>query len=206
MNPVKLCFVLSLTTLSCSAMARTPMPRATSLPNVVLDCYQSFTTRTAFPESSWDDGEFPIDGDNFDKPMPRYRLQVVDQAVLKVIEDPTRPAFRKEHGVSAAEMMRDFTNKHSIVGWRERTASGGFVLYTLNFDDLLFSVAEVTSAKASAGIAMKIRYALETQGQIVYSLTGEVNNDEEWDSLRKAFWAKIRLPWGGSTVSVRLVG
>ena len=53
---------------------------------------------------------------------------------------------------------------------------------------------------------MKIRYALETQGQIVYSLTGEVNNDEEWDSLRRAFWAKISLPWGGSTVSVRLVG
>jgi hypothetical protein len=162
-NPVKLCFVLSLTMISCSAIARTPMPRATSLPDVVLDCYQSFTTRTAFPESSWDDGEFPIDGDNFDKPMPRYRLQVVNQEVLKVIEDPTRSALRKEHGVRAAEMMRDFTNKHSIVGWRESDGYGGFVLYTLNFDDLLFSVARVTSAKANAGIAGVMLKVLKCQ-------------------------------------------
>jgi hypothetical protein len=53
---------------------------------------------------------------------------------------------------------------------------------------------------------MKIRYALETRGQVVYALTREVNDDKEWDALRKAFWSKISLPWGGSTVSVRLVG
>jgi hypothetical protein len=92
-NYLKLCFVLSLATIGCSALPRTQMPRPASLPDVVLDCYQSFTTTTAFPESHWDMGEFPIDGDNFDTPLPRYRLQVVDHTVLKVIKDPTRAAF-----------------------------------------------------------------------------------------------------------------
>ncbi len=53
---------------------------------------------------------------------------------------------------------------------------------------------------------MKIRYQLESRGQVVYALTRDVTTDEEWDALRKAFWSKISLPWGGSTVSVRLVG
>ena len=79
--------------------------------------------------------------------MLRYRLQVVDQAVLKVIEHPNLPAFRKEHEVRIEDMMQDFYNKHSIVGWRESNEKGGLFLYVLNFDDLLFSVLEVTTAK-----------------------------------------------------------
>lgn len=153
MAPVRLCFLIGLATIaSATAQTRKPMPRPTSLPDVVLDCYLSFSTKTPFPEATWDDGKFPIDGDNFEKPHVRYRLQVADQTVLKVIEDPTRPALRKEHGVRVADMMRDFTNKHSIVGWRESDNRGGLVLYTLSFDDLLFSVLEV-AAKAFGPIA-----------------------------------------------------
>lgn len=136
-----------------SAMAGTPMPRPTSLPNVVLECFRSYATRMHFPESPLNDGEFPIDGDNFDTPTPRYRLQVVNGDTLKIIESPTIAAIRRETVVMVSQMMRDFTNRHSIVGWQENDKSGGLTLYTLNFDDLIFSTTEVTSAKAYAAFA-----------------------------------------------------
>lgn len=129
------------------------MPRPTSLPNVVLECFQSFSTKTHFPESQLSNGEFPIDGDNFDLPTPRYRLEVINGAVLKIVKDPTIAAIRREVGVQVFEMMRDFTNRHSIVGWQEKDKYGGLTLYTLNFDDLIFSTTKVTSAKANAAVA-----------------------------------------------------
>lgn len=153
-------FCLSLALASIQpAFAYTPMPRPTSLPDITLDCYQSFYTKTYFPESRLDDGQFPIDGDNFDKPIPRYRLQAIDGAVLKVIKEPTRAALRQETGVQVTNMMRDFSNRHAIVGWREKDSFGGSIQYTLNFDDLLFSKTEVTSAKAnpaSAGVILTV--------------------------------------------------
>jgi hypothetical protein len=52
---------------------------------------------------------------------------------------------------------------------------------------------------------MKIKYELQSEGRVIFALVGEVNTDDEWDALRKAFWSKITLPWGGSSVSVRTV-
>ena len=53
---------------------------------------------------------------------------------------------------------------------------------------------------------MNVRYALESAGRVIYEMTGEVNKSKDLDDLRKVFWSKITLPWGGSTVSVRVVG
>jgi hypothetical protein len=74
--------------------------------------------------------------------------------------------------------------------------------------NLLYETASAAKISASrfGTTTMKIRYALESRGEVIREMTGEVNNDAEWDALRKAFWSKISLPWGGSTVSVRLVG
>ncbi len=86
----------------------------------------------------------------------RYKRQVIDKAVLKIIEDPTRPALRKEHGKHVSEMTRDFTNKHQIVGWREET-SAGLRLFTLNFEDGLFSIADVSRAKSTgSGVTLRV--------------------------------------------------
>jgi hypothetical protein len=74
------------------AAAQVNQPVPTSLPEVTLDCYQSYATITVLPESAFT--ESAIDGDNFDTPTPRYRLQVVDKTTLKIIRDPTLPARR----------------------------------------------------------------------------------------------------------------
>ncbi len=129
-------------------------PSPSSLPDITLDCYQSFVSKVAFPGDSFND--IAIDGDNFDTPHIRYKLQVIDKAVLKIIEDPTRPALRKEHGKHVSEMTRDFTNKHQIVGWREET-SAGLRLFTLNFEDGLFSIADVSRAKSTgSGVTLRV--------------------------------------------------
>ncbi len=52
---------------------------------------------------------------------------------------------------------------------------------------------------------MMVRYELETGGRVIRELTGEVHNNADMDTLRKAFWAKISLPWR-ATVTVRKVG
>ena len=59
----------------------------------------------------------------------RYRLQVVGK-ILKIIRDPSRPAFRTEHGKSVWEMTRDFTISHQIVSWREELSGGIVRLFT----------------------------------------------------------------------------
>lgn len=115
-------------------------PAPSRLPNVTLDCYQAFSTVMELPQSFFRD--IAIDGDNFERPIVRYRLQVVDSTILKVIKDPSRAALRSEHGVHISEMTRDFTNKHNIIGWREAYA-GGARLYTVSFDDHIFSIANV---------------------------------------------------------------
>lgn len=147
------------TALNTAAAGQALMPRPLSLPDLTLNCFQSSTTKVPFPESKHAGGEFSIDGDNFDKPIPRYRLQVVDRQILKVIEDPSRPAMRKESGVQVSNMMRDFTNKHSIVGWQQPDSISGVRTFILNFDDLLLSVLRVSSANvhpAIAGVAMTV--------------------------------------------------
>jgi hypothetical protein len=116
---------------------------AQSLPDVTFDCYQAFATAEALPEKNY--AEVAIDGDNFDKPTVRYRLQVVEKKILKVIERPNDPAIRKEFPKNVFEMTRDFMNKHQIVGWREFT-TGGTRLYTIDFDNRLFSILDVPKA------------------------------------------------------------
>ena len=104
--------LLATMTLSSSHAQRSP----DSLPAVTVDCYQSFAAKAALPELP--SKEILVDGGNFETPLIRYRLQVVGK-ILKIIKDPSRPAFRTEHGKSVWEMTRDFTSSHQIVGWRE---------------------------------------------------------------------------------------
>ncbi|WP_157676681.1 hypothetical protein [Afipia sp. GAS231] len=132
---------------TCFAQQDVKRPDTTpkSLPVVSLDCYASYGTVVGLAPAAYD--EIAIDGDNFEKPIPRYRLHVVDNSVLKIIRDPARSALRKEVGKYASEMTRDFTNKHQIVGWKE-DVPGGRDLYTVNFDDRLFSVVEIRTAMA----------------------------------------------------------
>jgi hypothetical protein len=47
---------------------------------------------------------------------------------------------------------------------------------------------------------MKVTYELQSDGRAVHSLVGKADTAEELNALRKTFWSKITLPWGGSTV------
>src|SRR5258707_3705521 len=112
-------------TLSSSHAQRSP----DSLPDVTVDCYQSFATKAALPELP--SKQVAVDGGNFETPLIRYRLQVVGK-IVKIITDPNPPAFRTEHGKSVREMARDFTASHLILGWREELSDGIVSLDTID--------------------------------------------------------------------------
>ncbi len=116
--------------------------RPKSIPAIDWNCYQAFTTGSAYPEDPHFD--IAVDGDNFDTPHVRYRLLTVDGNVLKLIADPNRSQFRTEKGISIYHMTRDFTNKHRIVGWRELEA-GNATQYTLDFDNRILSILRLPS-------------------------------------------------------------
>ena len=118
-----------------------------SLPDVTVDCYQSFAAKAALPEVP--SKEIVVDGGNVETLLIRYRLQVVGKT-LKIIRDPNRPAFRTEHGKSVWEMTRDFTSSHQIVGWREELSGGIVRLFTFDFEDLLLSTVDISPARSSA--------------------------------------------------------
>jgi len=82
--------LLATATLSSSHAQRSP----DTLPAVTVDCYQSFAAKAPLPELPA--REIVLNGDNFETPVIRYRLQVVGK-ILKIIRDPDRPAFRTEH-------------------------------------------------------------------------------------------------------------
>src|SRR5229473_499719 len=135
---------LAITTFSSAHAQRIP----DALPVVTVDCYQSFAAKMQLPESPSRD--IAIGSNNFETPVIRYRLQVVDKTTLKIIKDPSRPAFRTEHGKSVWEIKRDFTNRHQIVGWREELPGGIVRLFTFDFEDLLLSTIDVSPAGSSA--------------------------------------------------------
>jgi hypothetical protein len=137
-------------TLSSSHAQRSP----DSLPDVTVDCYQSFATKAALPELP--SKQVAVDGGNFETPLIRYRLQVVGK-ILKIIRDPNRPAFRTEHGKSVWEMTRDFTASHQIVGWREELSGGIVRLFTFDFEDLLLSTVDISPARSpAAGVELHV--------------------------------------------------
>ena len=144
MKALSVGLLLAITTLSSSHAQRSP----DSLPAVTVDCYQSFATKMRLPEQP--DKEIVIDRDNFETPLISYRLQVVDKTTLKIIKDPTRPAYRTEEGKSIWKMTRDFTNRHQIVGWREELPGGIVRLFTFDFEDLLFTIIDISPARSSA--------------------------------------------------------
>jgi hypothetical protein len=144
MKALTIGLLLAITTLPSSHAQLSP----DSLPAVTVDCYQSFATKTQLPEQP--DKEIVIDRDNFETPLIRYRLQVADKTTLKIIKDPTRPAYRTEEGKSIWKMTRDFTNRHQIVGWREELPGGIVRLFTFDFDDLLFSTIDISPTRSSA--------------------------------------------------------
>jgi hypothetical protein len=151
MKALTLGLVLAITTFSCVHAQRS----AESLPAVTVDCYQSFATKAQLPEHP--DRGVVIDSDNFETPLIRYRLQVVDEKILKIIKDPNRPAFRNEHGKSVWEMTRDFTDKHQIVGWREELPGGIVRLFTFDFADLLLTTIDVSpSGSLAAGVELHV--------------------------------------------------
>jgi hypothetical protein len=144
MKALSVGLLLAITTLSSSHAQRSP----DSLPAVTVDCYQSFATKMRLPEQP--DKEIVIDRDNFKTPLISYRLQVADKTTLKIIKDPTRPAYRTEEGKSIWKMTRDFTNRHQIVGWHEELPGGIVRLFTFDFEDLLFSIIDISPAHSSA--------------------------------------------------------
>jgi hypothetical protein len=137
-------------TLSSSHAQRSP----DSLPDVTVDCHQSFATKAALPELP--SKQVTVDGGNFETPLIRYRLQVVGK-ILKIIRDPNRPTFRTEHGKSVWEMTRDFTASHQIVGWREELSGGIVRLFTFDFEDLLLSTVDISPARSpAAGVELHV--------------------------------------------------
>jgi hypothetical protein len=151
MKALSLGFLLAITTLSSVHAQRSPE----TLPLVTVDCYQSFAAKAPLPE--FPSKEIAIDGGNLETPLVRYRLQVADKRTLKIIKDPTRPAFRTEHGKSVWEMERDFTSRHQIVGWREELPGGIVRLFTFDFEDLLLSTIDVSPARSiAAGVELHV--------------------------------------------------
>ena len=151
MKAFSLGVMLAAATLSNSHAQRSP----DSLPAVTVDCYQSFAAKTQLAELP--SREVALDAGYFDPPLVRYRLQVVEEKILKIIKDPNRPAFRTEHGKSFWEMARDFTNGHKIVGWREGRPDGILRMYTFDFEDLLFSTIDISPAGSStAGVEVHV--------------------------------------------------
>jgi hypothetical protein len=144
MKALSVGLIVAITTMSNSHAQRSP----DALPDVTVDCYQSFATKAQLPERP--SKEIVIKGSDFEIPLARYRIQVVDKTILKIIKDPTRPAFRTEHGKSVWQITRDFTVSHKIVGWREELAGGIVRLFTVDFEDLLLSTLDVSPASSTA--------------------------------------------------------
>jgi hypothetical protein len=151
MKALRLGVLLAAATLSSSHAQRSP----DALPVVTIDCYQSFAAKTLLPELTSKD--VVLDAGTFEEPAIRYRLQVIEKTVLKIIKDPNQPAFRTEHGKSVWEMARDFSNKHQIVGWREELPGGVVRLFTFDFADLLLSTIDISPARSStAGVELHV--------------------------------------------------
>jgi hypothetical protein len=151
MKALSLGFLLAITTASSVHAQRSPE----TLPLVTVDCYQSFAAKAPLPELP--SKEIAIDGGNLETPLIRYRLQVPDKRTLKIIKDPSRPAFRTENGKSVWEIKRDFTSRHQIVGWREELPGGIIRLFTFDFEDLLLSTIDVSPARSiAAGVELHV--------------------------------------------------
>jgi len=149
-------FAIALSSSVCAQRA------ADALPEVTLDCYQSFASKTQLPER--EDKDVGINSDVFDKPLVRYRLQVVGKTILKIIRDPDRPAFRTEYGKTVWEMKSDFTDKHRIVAWREEKTGGIVRLFTFDFSDLLLSTVDISPAHAiAAGVELHVMKCSSTK-------------------------------------------
>jgi hypothetical protein len=144
MKALALGLVLAVTPFTCLHAQRA----ADQLPAVTVDCYQSFATKAQLAERS--DKDIAIDNNDIQSPLTRYRLQVVDNKILKIIKDPNRPAFREEHGRSFWQMKRDFTDKHQVVSWREELPGGIVRVFTFDFADLVLSRMDVSPAGSPA--------------------------------------------------------
>ena len=143
--------IFAVTPFSCAYAQRS----VDSLPAVTIDCYQSFATKAQLPER--DDKDVAIDNNDLQTPLIRYRLQVVDKKILKVIKDPDRPAFRDEHGKSFWQMKRDFTDKHQIISWREELPGEIARIFTFDFADRLLSTMDVSPANSpAAGVELHV--------------------------------------------------
>ena len=151
MKALSLGVLLPVITLSSAHAQRSPE----TLPPMTVDCYQSFAAKAPLPE--FPSKEIAIDGGNLETPLVRYRLQVADKRTLKIIKDPTRPAYRTEHGKSVWEIKRDFTSRHQIVGWREELPGGIVRVFTFDFEDLLLSTIDVSPAGSiAAGVELHV--------------------------------------------------
>lgn len=128
--------LIGLIAMTSAASAQEFPPRPAELPSVTLDCYRSHSTVMQYPREIVRGAI--IDGDNFDKPTVRYRIQVVSKTLLKIIAYPDDATRRTERGKSVYEMNRAFLAKHQIAGWREETTLGPEV-FTIDFDNLVLS-------------------------------------------------------------------
>ncbi|MDO8980291.1 MAG: hypothetical protein Q7V17_13765 [Afipia sp.] len=127
-----------------SSATAAPPPKPASLPDVSWECFHAHSVGTMLPEEDRLN-EIGIDGDNSQGPRPRYRLQVVNKTMLKIITDPVRPMLRTERGKHIGEMTRDFTGKHQIVGWREESPTA-ITVFMIDFDNRLFSLLTIPRA------------------------------------------------------------
>ena len=144
MKALSVGLVVAITTMSNSHAQRSP----DVLPDVTVDCYRSFATKAPLPELP--SKEIAIKGSDFEIAVARYRIQVVDKTILKIIQHPMRAAFRTEHGKSVWQINRDFTANHKIVGWREELTGGIVRLFTFDFEDLLLSTMDISPAHSTA--------------------------------------------------------
>jgi hypothetical protein len=135
-------FLLLVMCLGAQANAQ-PSPRIpTTLPSIDWNCFASFTVGFAGPNSTFQ--ELGLDGDNLKK--PRIALRTIDNRILKVIENPTDAARRKEYAVEMFQMTEDFSKQNPVFAWRE-DKSYQVKIYTFNVNDKILSLVQLTNGK-----------------------------------------------------------
>jgi hypothetical protein len=128
---------------------------AEALPAVSVDCYQSFATKTQFPESP--DKDLSVANDDLATSLRSYSIQVVGKTILKIVRDPDRDAFREEPARASGRWR--WTSTTSIRLWLgEKNLPGGIVrLFTFDFADLLLSRLDVSPEHSpAAGVELHV--------------------------------------------------
>ena len=133
--------LLIISTMFSRAIALDPT-KATVLPSMDWVCFASFTIAfSALPGATSGLG---VDGDNLKK--PRIQLKTIEGRTLKIIENPTDTARRKEYGHDVSEISQDFSRSNPVFAWNEST-DAELRIYGFNLDHRTLSITRISHSR-----------------------------------------------------------